>query len=58
MVYLAAAPLLGAVNQVDIENFRTMFSGMGFVSKILSVPLMFMRKLCSATLEKTDSPRR
>jgi O-antigen/teichoic acid export membrane protein len=46
LVYLAAAPLFGAVNSTDIDNFRSMFSGLGFLSKVLNVPLLFMRKLC------------
>jgi O-antigen/teichoic acid export membrane protein len=45
VVYLASAPLIGAVNQADIDNFKNMFSSMGFVSKILDIPLMFMRKI-------------
>jgi stage V sporulation protein B len=52
VVYLASAPLLGAVNQVDIENFRAMFSGLGFVSSILNVPLLFMRKMCRENFQK------
>ncbi|MCW4003195.1 MAG: oligosaccharide flippase family protein [Candidatus Bathyarchaeota archaeon] len=46
LVYLASAPLLGAINQTDIENFRAMFSGLGIISKILSLPLLFMSKMC------------
>ncbi len=46
LVYLSLAPLLGAVNLMDIENFRSMFSGLGLVSKVLHLPLWFMSKLC------------
>lgn len=46
VVYLASAPLLGAINQADIDNFKAMFSGLGVVSKILDIPLLFMRKMC------------
>jgi ABC-type dipeptide/oligopeptide/nickel transport system permease component len=46
VVYLIVTPLIGAVNQADIDNFRTMFSGLGIVSKILNLPLLLMRKLC------------
>jgi O-antigen/teichoic acid export membrane protein len=52
LVYLATAPLLGAVNQMDIENFRAMFSGLGVVSKVLNVPLLFMRKMCKGNSAK------
>ena len=56
LVYLVAAPLLGAINQVDIDNFRTMLSSLGIVSKILNVPLLFMRKLCRNNGEKNALP--
>jgi len=46
VVYLASAPLIGAVNQADIDNFKAMSSGLGIVSKISIFPLLFMRKMC------------
>jgi hypothetical protein len=46
VVYLVSAPLIGVVNQADIDNFKAMFSGLGLVSKILNFPLLFMRKMC------------
>ncbi len=42
--YLISAPLLGAVNQTDINNLRTMFSGLGPVSKIIDIPLKFVEQ--------------
>jgi stage V sporulation protein B len=45
VVFLASAPLVGAVNQTDIDNLRAMFSGLGIVSKILEIPLKFMWKM-------------
>jgi stage V sporulation protein B len=51
LVYLVAAPLLGAVNQMDIDNFRTMFSSLGVVSKVLNAFLLFMRKLAKSNFE-------
>jgi len=56
LVYLTAAPLLGAVNQMDIDNFRAMFSGLGVVSKFLNVPLLFMRKMCKGNIAKKVLP--
>jgi hypothetical protein len=50
VVFLVVAPLLGAVNRMDIENFRTMFSGLGVISKVLNVPLLFMRKMCKSNV--------
>lgn len=43
--YLITAPLLGAVNQLDINNLKTMFSGLGAISKALNIPLTAMEKL-------------
>ncbi|MDR0372320.1 MAG: oligosaccharide flippase family protein [Nitrososphaerota archaeon] len=54
-VYLVAAPVFGAVNRMDIENFHTMFSGLGVVSRFINVPLMFMRKMCRGTIEPPAS---
>ena len=42
LVYLASAPLIGAINQTDVDNLRTMFSGLGIVSKVLEIPLRFV----------------
>jgi stage V sporulation protein B len=39
VIYVLDAPLIGAVNQTDIDNLRTMSSGLGFVSKIIDIPL-------------------
>jgi uncharacterized membrane protein len=46
LVYLVSAPLIGAVNRMDIANFATMFSGLGIVSKVLDLPLGFMCRIC------------
>jgi stage V sporulation protein B len=45
-VYLIGAPLLGAVNRVDIDNLKLMISGLGIISKLLDVPLLLMRRIC------------
>jgi O-antigen/teichoic acid export membrane protein len=52
VVYMVLAPVLGAVNRMDIDNFRVMFSGLGVVSKVLNVPLLFMRKMCRGNTPK------
>jgi hypothetical protein len=41
-VYLVAAPIVGAVNKVDLDNLRSMFSGLGIVSKIVRFLLLIM----------------
>lgn len=46
VVYLITAPVIGAINRVDIDNLKAMISGLGFISKVLGVPLAFMRKIC------------
>ncbi len=44
IAYLLSAPLVGAINQADVNNLRTMFSGLGPVSKIIDLPLKFMEQ--------------
>jgi hypothetical protein len=43
--YLTAAPLIGTINQTDINNLRAMFSGLGVTLKLLEIPLILMEKL-------------
>jgi O-antigen/teichoic acid export membrane protein len=38
-VYVLGAPIIGAVSTTDINNLRTMFSGMGIVSKMINILL-------------------
>jgi O-antigen/teichoic acid export membrane protein len=38
-VYVFSAPIVGAVSLTDIYNLRTIFSGMGIISKIINIPL-------------------
>jgi O-antigen/teichoic acid export membrane protein len=38
-VYVLGAPLIGAVSMADLDTLRNMFSGLGFISRILNVPL-------------------
>ena len=52
VVYLAVAPLIGAINQTDIDNFEKMFSSLGIIAKISSFPLFFMRKMCEVRKSK------
>lgn len=44
-IYLIAAPLIGAINQSDINNLRAMVSGLGFISKTLEIPLVIIQKV-------------
>jgi len=42
--YLLIAPIIGAVNLTDINNLKTMFSGMRVISKMISLPLGIAQK--------------
>jgi len=44
-IYLTTAPLIGAINQKDVDNLRSMFSGLGIISKILEIPLVLVQKV-------------
>jgi stage V sporulation protein B len=44
-VYLISAPLVGAINQFDVDNLRTMFSGVGIMSRLLEIPLKLIEKV-------------
>ena len=43
-IYVLGAPIIGAVSLDDINNLRTMFAGMGVVSKIINLPLNIAEK--------------
>ena len=43
-IYLICSPLIGAVNQTDLNSLRAMFSELGFFSKIIEIPLIIMEK--------------
>jgi len=49
--YLFAAPMVGAVDQTDINNLRTMFSGLGVISKLMNGLLRVMAKLTETCIE-------
>lgn len=44
-VYVLTAPAIGAINQNDISNLRTMFSGLGIISKLINIPLSIAEKV-------------
>jgi teichuronic acid exporter len=54
VVYLISAPLVGAINQTDVNNLRAMFSGSGIIPKLLEIPLKIIEKI----LKKRDSQDR
>jgi len=44
-IYLFAAPMTGAFNQTDINNLKTMFSGLGIISKLINIPFVILEKI-------------
>jgi O-antigen/teichoic acid export membrane protein len=50
-VYLISAPLVGAINQSDVNSLRTMFSNSGIISRLFEIPLKIIEKL----LQKRNS---
>jgi O-antigen/teichoic acid export membrane protein len=53
-VYLIITPLIGAVNQSDLDNLLFMSSGLGVIHRILKIPLRFMQKLCKKPSKNSD----
>jgi O-antigen/teichoic acid export membrane protein len=51
-IYLIAAPLIGAINQTDINNLRAMFSGLGIISKLIEIPLTLVEKSLKTCAQK------
>ena len=45
LTYLFSSPLVGAINQMDLNNLRNMLADLGFISKILEIPLLLLEKL-------------
>jgi O-antigen/teichoic acid export membrane protein len=52
IVYVLSAPLIGAVSLTDINNLRTMFSGIVIISRVTSIPLTAAEKAA-----KISTPR-
>ena len=58
--YIICIPIIGAVNQDDINNLRAMFSGLGPVSKLLQLPLIVIetvlkfKEKCQNSIKKNN----
>jgi O-antigen/teichoic acid export membrane protein len=48
-IYLITAPTIGAINKYDAKNLKTMFSGLGTISKIINIPLNVIEKIPTLT---------
>jgi O-antigen/teichoic acid export membrane protein len=49
-VYGTLVPLLGAVNEVDVQNLREMLTDFGFLAHLLEYPLKIIEKLSKTKL--------
>jgi len=49
LIYITAAPSIGALTQTDINNLRNMIPNLGFLSKLLNFPLIFAEKVLTIT---------
>lgn len=47
--YILAAPIIGAITQTDINNLRTMLSGLGIITKIVNILLTIAEKAATLT---------
>jgi O-antigen/teichoic acid export membrane protein len=45
LVYLTAAPLIGAITKKDIQNFKEMLKGLGPLAPLFALPLLMVEKL-------------
>jgi len=52
IIYVFGAPVIGAVSQSDIDGLRTMFSGLGIISRIINIPLSIAEKTAKARTNK------
>ena len=55
-IYILSAPLIGAVSLSDINNLQTMFSGLGFVSPIINIPLKAAERVALFKNPKSTPP--
>jgi stage V sporulation protein B len=49
IVYILTAPIIGAISQTDTQTLRTMFSGLGVISKLINIPLTLAEKAAALT---------
>jgi len=46
-IYIFMVPILGVINQKDTQTLRTMFSGLGLISKLINIPLNIAEKVAA-----------
>jgi O-antigen/teichoic acid export membrane protein len=57
VVYVISAPLVGAINQMDISNLRVMLSGLGLISKLLEIPFALIEKIIKNIRKTHQDPQ-
>jgi len=55
VIYVIGAPLIGAIDQSDIDSLRSLFSGLGIASKITNIPLIAIERVAQI---KTPNKKR
>ena len=55
VVYLIAAPLVGAINQIDINNLRVMLCGLGIITKLIEIPLTLIERILKSKSKKAKN---
>jgi O-antigen/teichoic acid export membrane protein len=50
--YILVAPIIGAINQGDINNLRAMLSGLGIISKLINIPLALAERVANLHFTK------
>jgi len=45
IAYILTAPTIGAITQSDINNLKAMFSGLGIISKLITIPLLLAERI-------------
>ncbi len=48
VTYLTVAPLIGAINKTDIQNFKEILKGLGPLAPLFTLPLLFIERLTRA----------
>jgi len=55
-IYISTAPAIGALTQTEINNLRTMFSGLGLLSKLINIPLTIAERIAKSVFGSKKQP--
>jgi len=56
-IYIFTAPTIGALTQTDITNLRTMFSGLGILSRLINIPLTIAEKIAKSVFGSKNNSK-